>query len=219
VGQWREKRPRNNLRAAFYDMQNSERRLMGPNVPTVIRQRRFVLGWSTTAVDKLNRRCNLDGFYDANGIDLASLGLDEIVRKNRLLNEFSQAGISSLIHAVSWLVTTQGDTQAGEPEVLITPRDATTSTGIWDGRRRALRSFLSINEFDDGGEPTSMTMYLPDLNVFMDKVAGKWGVTVARTPTASRSTRCATSRASVARSAPRGSRARSCRSTCRRSRR
>jgi hypothetical protein len=48
VGQWREKRPRNNLRAAFYDMQNSERRLMGPNVPTVIRQRRFVLGWSTT---------------------------------------------------------------------------------------------------------------------------------------------------------------------------
>jgi hypothetical protein len=99
------------------------------------------------------------------------------VRKNRLLNEFSQAGISSLIHAVSWLVTTQGDTQAGEPEVLITPRDATTSTGIWDGRRRALRSFLSINEFDDGGEPTSMTMYLPNLNVFMDKVAGKWGVT------------------------------------------
>jgi hypothetical protein len=53
-------------------MQNSERRLMGPNVPAVIRQRSFVLGWSSTAVDKLNRRCNLDGFYEANGIDLGA---------------------------------------------------------------------------------------------------------------------------------------------------
>jgi hypothetical protein len=71
---------RNNLRSALYDMKNSERHLMAQAVPDVVRRRRFVLGWSAIAVDKLNRRCNLDGFYDAAGNDLDSLGLDDVVR-------------------------------------------------------------------------------------------------------------------------------------------
>jgi hypothetical protein len=180
VAQWRAKRPRNNLRSAFYDMKNSERSLMAQAVPAVVRQRRFVLGWSTIAVDKLNRRCNLDGFYDAGGVDLDSLGLRELMRQNRLVSEISQGGCSSLIHAVSWLVTTQGDTSIGEPEVLINARSATTATGMWDVRRRALTSFLSITALDDRGEPTAMTMYLPNLNLDMAKEAGRW--TVERHP-------------------------------------
>jgi hypothetical protein len=174
VTQWRSKRPRNNLRAAFYDMKNSERSLMAQAVPTVVRQRRFVLGWSAIAVDKLNRRCNLDGFYCAKGNDLDALGLPELMRDNRLTQEFSRGGVSSLIHAVSWLVGTQ--VGADEPDVLINARDAATATGIWDVRRRALRSFLSITDLDDRGEPTAMTMYLPNLNVAMTKVDGAWFV-------------------------------------------
>lgn len=177
VLQWRDKRPRNNLRSAFYDMKNSERSLMSAQVPAVIRNRRYVLGWSSTAVDKLNRRVNLEGFYDAAGNNLSSLGLDDLVRDNRLVAEVSQGGISSLIHAVSWLVTTQGDAEAGEPEVIISARDATTATGIWDSRRRAVRSFLSITALDDNGEPTAMTMYLDNLNVGMSKEDGRWVVT------------------------------------------
>ena len=176
VAQWRDKRPRNNLRTGFYDMKNSERTLMGQAVPDTIRRRRFVLGWSASSVDKLNRRCNLDDFYDAAGTDLGSLGLAELTRDNRLTSEVSQAGVSSLIHAVSFLVTTQGDTEAGEPEVLIIARDATAATGIWDVRRRAMRSFLSINELDvDTGEPVAMTMYRqPGVNTTMTKVGGRW---------------------------------------------
>ena len=176
VAQWRAKRPRNNLRSAFYDMKNSEQHLMGQTVPDVVRRRRFVLGWSSIAVDKLNRRCNLEGFYDAAGNDLDSLGLDDLIRDNRLTSEISQGGVSSLIHAVSWLVTTQGDTQAGEPAVLINARDASTATGVWDVRRRALRSFLSITDVDDSGEPTGMVMYLPNVNVVMTKSGGSWTV-------------------------------------------
>jgi hypothetical protein len=174
VVQWRAKRPRNNLRSAFYDMKNSERTLMAQAVPDVVRRRRFVLGWSAIAVDKLNRRCNLDGFYDTAGNDLDSLGLTDVVRDNRLTAEISQAGVSSLIHAVSWLVTTQGDTQSDEPDVLINARDAATATGIWDVRRRALRSFLSITDCGEDGEPTGLILYLPNLNVTLTKVAGKW---------------------------------------------
>jgi hypothetical protein len=175
VVQWRAKRRRNNLRSAFYDMKNSERALMSRAVPNVVRRRKFVLGWSAIAVDKLNRRCNLDGFYDAGGIDLADLGLDDIVRDNRLFSEVSQGGVSSLIHAVSWLVTTQGDTQSGEPAVLMNARDAATATGMWDVRRRAIRSFLSITGLNDDGEPTSMVLYLPNLNIVMSKGdGGRW---------------------------------------------
>jgi hypothetical protein len=88
-------------------MKNSERTLMAQAVPDVVRRRRFVLGWSAIAVDKLNRRCNLDGFYDTAGNDLDALGLTDVDRDNRLTAEISQAGVSSLIHAVSWLVTTR----------------------------------------------------------------------------------------------------------------
>lgn len=176
VGQWRDKRPRNNLRTAFYDMTNSVEALKSGQIPTVIRRRKFVLGWSAISVDKLNRRCNLDDFYDAGGVDLDSLGLGDYVRENRLTSEISQAGISSLIHAVSWLVTTQGDTESGEPEVLTLAKAATSATGFWDVRKRAMRSFLSITAFDDDGEPTAMTMYLHNLNVIMEKVAGRWTV-------------------------------------------
>jgi hypothetical protein len=175
VTQWRAKRRRNNLRAGFYDMKNATRHLMATNAPPVVKNRSFVLGWSSIAVDKLNRRCNIDGFYDKSGTDLDTLGLAELWRDNRLGMEFSQAGLSSLIHGVSWLITTQGDTDAGEPEVLILGRDARTGTGIWDPRKRELRSFLSITDTDDNGEPTGMTMYLPNLNVILTKGAG-WKV-------------------------------------------
>ena len=67
--------------------------------------------------------------------------------------------------------------EAGEPEVLINTKDASTATGVWDVRRRAIRSFLSISDLDDRGEPVGMTMYLPNLNVTMDKTSGGWTVT------------------------------------------
>ena len=173
LAQWRAKRPRNNLRTAFYDMKNATRHLMSSNAPAEVKRRKYVLGLSAAAVDKLNRRCNIDGFYDPNGHNLADLGMPDLERTNRLRSELSQAGISSLIHAVSWLVTVFGE--EGEPDVLVLPRDATNATGIWDPRRRALRSFLSITDTDDRGEPTEMTMYLDGRNGVMVKDGG-WTV-------------------------------------------
>lgn len=149
---------------------------MGSQIPASIRDRSFVLGWSSVAVDKLNRRCNLEDFYDAGGVDLSGLGADQIQRDNRLSAEISQSGVSSLIHACSFIVTTQGDTEAGEPAVLMLGKDATSSTGVWDRRRRSMSSFLSITDMDESGEPVEMTMYLPNLNISMWKVGGKWVV-------------------------------------------
>lgn len=176
VNQWRTKRPRNNLRSAFYDMKNSTRGLVDKNAPATVKRREYVLGWSAMAVDKLNRRCTLDGFYDGAGNDLDSLGLSEIVRSNRLIPEVSQSGISSLIHATSFLITTKGDVGAGEPDVLIHGAPASQATGIWDRRRRLLTSFLSIHELDDKGEPVDMTMYLPNLIVHCTRKGQGWKI-------------------------------------------
>lgn len=177
VAQWRSKQPRNKLRTTFYDMHNSERDLLGPAIPDVVRRRRFVLGWSAMAVDKLNRRCNLDGFYSVDGADLSGLGVDEFVRDNRVTDEVSRAGLASLQHACSFLVTTLGDVQSGEPDVLMLGKTAETATGLWDWRRRCLRSFLSLNEFDAHGEPTSMVLYLPNMLIELTKHMGVWRVT------------------------------------------
>ena len=176
IEQWRAKRTRNNLRTAFYDMKNGERALMSDQVPNVVRRRSYVLGWSALAVDKLNRRCNLDGFYDVNGRNLGNLGLDQVVEDNRLLSELSQGIHASLLHGPAFVVTTQGDTEAGEPPVLVHARSAEVSTGLWDVRRRGLRAFLSITDLDDRGEPTAMTMYRPNVNIVMEKRDGAWRV-------------------------------------------
>ena len=96
VAQWRSKQPRNKLRTTFYDMHNSERDLLGPAIPAVVRRRRFVLGWSAMAVDKLNRRCNLDGFYSVDGADLSGLGVDEFVRIDVVYRNRSEGGIETV---------------------------------------------------------------------------------------------------------------------------
>lgn len=180
VTQWRAKRSRNNLRTAFYDMKNSHGPLMSEQVPAVVRRRSFVLGWSALAVDKLNRRCNLESFYDVGGRNLDRLGLDQIIEDNRLLSELGQGVHASLLHGPAFVVTTQGDTQADEPPVLVHARSAEVSTATWDVRRRQVGSFLSITDMDDSGEPTAMTMYLPNLNLSMTKASGAW--TVVRRP-------------------------------------
>lgn len=176
VEQWRAKRPRNNLRTAFYDMKSRTQALMSDQVPEVVRRRSFALGWSALAVDKLNRRCNLEGFYDERGHNLSRLGLDEIEQSNRLLSELSQAAHASLLHGPAFVVTIPGDVEAGEPKVLVHARSAQVATGMWDVRRRAISSFLSINETTDGGEPTAMTMYLPNVTITMTKREGAWSV-------------------------------------------
>lgn len=174
VEQLTAKTPRNRERAAYYDGRNAVRDL-GISTPPNFRRIATVLGWAAKAVDVLNRRCNLDGFVIPGG-SVDELGVGDLWSDNYLDTEAPQAGVSSLIHSVAFLVATQGDTEAGEPPALITARDALSGTGVWDRRRRALSSFLSVIDTDDDGRPVDMVMYLDGVNVMMAKVGGRWAV-------------------------------------------
>jgi hypothetical protein len=161
------------LRAAYYDGRNAVRDL-GISTPPNFRRIATVLGWSAKAVDVLNRRCHLDRFV-VPGMDIDSLGVTDLWDDNFLATESSAAGSSSLIHSTAFLITTQGDPEEGEPDVLITARSALSGTGMWNRRKRALDSFLSVINTNDEGDPVEMVMYLPDLNVTMHKDV-KWSV-------------------------------------------
>lgn len=173
------KRPRNIERAARYDGKNAVADL-GISTPPSMRKLAIVLGWPAKAVDILNRRCNLDGFdvagVDAESLGLFDVGLGDIERDNNLNLEASQAGVSSLIHATSFLITTQGDEDAGEPPALITAKDALSGTGTWNARVRRLDRFLSVIETDDKGVPTHFVLYFPGLTVTCIKSGIRWSV-------------------------------------------
>lgn len=171
--QLKAKAPRNRLRAAYYDGKNAVRDL-GIAMPPSMRRVAVVLGWSAKAVDILNDRCHIDGWTAPGAPEVE--GLDALAEANMLDVEAPQVGTSSLIHATAFLIATQGDETAGEPAALITGKDALSGTGTWDRRKRMLSSFLSITDTNDDGDPTAMVLYLPDVNVMLDKTARGWQV-------------------------------------------
>lgn len=165
------KRSRNLLRSAYYDGRNASFRGFSSSLtPPHMKRLELVLGWSAKAVDILNRRCRLDGFTDG-GLDLP---LTRIYSDNWLDSEASQANVSSLIHGVSFLVTSPGDTSKGEPPALITSRDALSGTGIWDGRSRRLRSFLAVDDYDDDGQPSRMVLHVANQLHDIVKLRSGW---------------------------------------------
>jgi hypothetical protein len=178
IEQLESRQPRNLLRASYYDGKRAIRDV-GTVIPPQYYRLGVVLGWSAKAVDILARRCNLDGFVWPDG-DLGSVGGDDIWEWNHLGAEVSSALISSLIHGVSFLVTTRGDSTAGEPPALIHAKDAVNATGEWNRRTRTLDNLLSITDRDDEGRPSSFALYLPGLTIIGEKERGRWFVVDAQ---------------------------------------
>lgn len=167
------KQRRNRLRAAYYDMRHAVR-LVGSVIPPQYWRIGIVLGWSGKAVDTLARRCNLDGFVWPDG-DLGSLGYSEEWEGNNLGSEVSQGIVSSLIHAVAFVVNTQGEDD--EPAALIHFKDAMNATGEWNTRTRRLDNLLSITGRDKQAKPTGLVLYLDGLTISAEKVDGRWEIT------------------------------------------
>jgi hypothetical protein len=173
--------PRNKVRAEYYDFKYLFKDL-GISTPPTFRNFEAVLGWPAKAVDTLSRRVNLDGFVipDQTSDDL---GIDEIWDDNYLDIEAPQAHDSAFIHSCAFIFTTLGDVESGEPQVLVTVKDARNATGLWDPRKRALRAALSIIERSvDMGEVLAFAMYLPGrvLTCRRIVVGGQWRVTERR---------------------------------------
>lgn len=171
------KLPRNKTRSDYYDQRNLFKDL-GISTPPKFRNFEAVLGWPAKAVDSMSRRCKLDGFT-LPGMTSDDLGIDDIWDDNSMNIEAPQAHDSALIHSCAFITTIKGDTQAGEPEVLMMVRDAFNATGLWNPRKRGFSAGLSVIERDAvDGVPTYIVLYLPDRVLICQRsqVGGRWTI-------------------------------------------
>lgn len=168
---------RNRMRSAFYDGRRAVR-MMSDVIPEQYRNMPIALGWAAKAVDGLARRTVIEDFVSPGGPNLDDLGITELVERNFLFSELAQARTDSLLHGISYLVTTSG--VGDEPRALVHAKSALDATGEWDDRARKLRSFLSVTARDER-RVTGFVLYLPGRTISVSQGrSGKWSADEVR---------------------------------------
>lgn len=175
--QLEEKSKRNVLRSSIYDGKRAVRQV-GTVIPPQYKRLGLILGWNAKGVDGLARRCNLEGMVWSEG-DLGSLGMQELTDNNFLLSEIASGRTDSLIHGVSYLITTQGVDD--EPRALIHAKDGLNATGTWNNRKRRLDDVLSITSREEK-KVTGFVLYLDGLTISAEKDSSGWSVSRSEHP-------------------------------------
>lgn len=151
---WQAKLPKNIIRSAYSDGRNTLKDL-GIAIPPHLRDVETVVGWPGMAVEKLTETCVFDKV--TYGRDADPYGLARLLDDNRFDIDVQQAIGSGLIYSLSFVSTTLGG--PGEPDVLIASQSGMWAAGRWNPRLRALSSAVFINETDDLGRPSKVTLF------------------------------------------------------------
>ena len=167
------KSKRNLMRSSVYDGKRAIKQV-GTVIPPQYKRLGLILGWNAKGVDGLARRCNLERMVWSDG-DLDSLGMQELTDNNFLLSEIASGRTDSLIHGVSYLITTRGDESKGEPRALIHAKDGINATGTWNNRRRHLDDLLSVTSRKDD-KITGFVLYLDGVTISAEKDSSGWSV-------------------------------------------
>lgn len=177
IVQLEQKAKRNFLRSSIYDGKRAIKQV-GTVIPPQYKRLGLILGWNAKGVDGLARRCNLEQMVWSDG-DLAALGMQELTDKNFLLSEIASARTDSLIHGVSYLITTQG--VEDEPKALVHAKDGTNATGTWNNRKRSMDDLLSVTSRQDG-KITGFVLYLDGVTISAEKDSSGWAVARSEHP-------------------------------------
>lgn len=160
IEQLEAKHRRNKLRSDFYDMKNAFRDL-GIAIPPALRDLDAVVGWPAKAVDMLAARVRMAGVALPGG-DLDRFGIPDLISSvDDFAGMVDEATVSALIHASAFILTTAGNTTAGEPPVVFTVYDGFSATGRWSSARRGLESGLVVADTDRFGQPTRFILLTP----------------------------------------------------------
>lgn len=175
IMQWQAKRARNALRTAYWDGKHKLDHI-GFSIPPALRNLEEVVGWPAKAVQAHAERCMFDGFVSKNDSD-DPYGIQRTLTDNRFDIELPMAITSTMVHSCAFIAVTPGNTEAGEPDVLVMPKSAQWASGLWNWRTRALDAAFAVNDVDDYGRPTEMTLYTADRILVLNYVAGNWRLT------------------------------------------
>lgn len=170
---WRIKQPRNTLRQRYADGKIRPDNL-GVAVPDdLVDLIGVVVGWPAKAVTALADRISWDGVDQSPG-GADPYGLDDLLEDNSFGVEIGQTIVSALTQSVAFLTICPGDTASGEPDVVVAGRSAQWGAALWDRTRRRLSAGLTVDDVDDLGAPTSMTLYTPDEIVHLATAGAGW---------------------------------------------
>lgn len=173
VREWQQRRFRNQLRRKYYEGKNGLKDL-GISIPPQLKQFEVVVGWPAKAVNAMVRRTILEGFTNTDRSEELQAQVDEIIETNRLMSGYGSAHTSALQHGCVFAFVHLGRPELGEPEVMVTFRDAEWATAEWNARTQSCKSALSVLDIDETahgmGRPTSLALYLPGVVYIIDYV-------------------------------------------------
>ena len=163
---------RNLLRQIFYERKRFPRP-KSPVIPATYYRLGLTLGWAAKSCDLVDNRTRLLDFTWSAG-DLASLGSDDLFIDNVMTQTFGLASNASLVHGPAFSIVTKGG--AGEPDAILSVKDAIDCTGTWNARTRGLDDALSITKRDGDGKPTAFVLYFHNRTVTCSKGGAGWKV-------------------------------------------
>lgn len=170
------KQYRNLVRRRYYDYKAGLKDL-GIAIPPQLRTIETVIGWSAKGIEGLVKRSVLDGFSMPAGFDAESLGVTAVWDENRLGVESRMAHTDAAVASCVFGFVQAGDGEVGEPKGLISLKSAEAATGLWDARRRGLKSALSVIDADETGQITRFNLYRnPGEVVAFRKTNAGWDV-------------------------------------------
>ncbi|MUL47595.1 phage portal protein [Mycobacterium sp. CBMA293] len=134
-----------------------------------------VIGWPGTVVDVLEERLDFQGWTGAD-----ELNLIDVYDDNQLAVESGRGHLDTIIYGCGFGAVGRGDTEAGEPGILVSVESTESCTVEWNYRLRRAKSGLSQTR-DEKGVVQLETLYLPDETIRFELVRGEL-VVVDRDP-------------------------------------
>lgn len=169
-GQINAQRRRNTLRDRYDDGEHILDK-MPISIPDSMKGLRIPVGWPAKACNARASRMKPIGYSNRVRTELLDT-IDEVFTANHWREMERQAIRSAIRHGVAFVFTSRGDATLGEPEVLITVRDAHTASSILDPRtRRTLAALEIVDAYTPpGGFPLSaQLLYLPGVTLHIER--------------------------------------------------
>lgn len=163
---WYRKLYRNRLRQEYYEGKNKLKDF-GISTPPELLHVETVVGWPQKAVDALAVRSRFDGFT-AEDDDVQVL-LDKVSDRSRIAIKYRQAVTSELIHSCCFATIGVDDKGLSHIEFY----SAEDASAVWDDAKGHIGYGFVINDRDNWGLPTEMTMYLDDRAISLWRGAGE----------------------------------------------
>lgn len=163
---WSARRATNAERSVYFDGEAALKDF-GISLPPQMRSINAALGWHGKGIRAVTDRSRFEGVVSAAG-SADPFELDQVLVENQFRSEYPQAKVSSAVHGCAFLTVTM---DAGRPQIHAVPAD--TGAGLWDTKRRELKAFLEIVEFDDAKRPSLMVLYTRGRAVTIRVAGGK----------------------------------------------